>query len=266
MLNNNWSNNNNDKVRYVENGINKEWLTWIDKNLQRKCNMEEIKKILEKTFSTHPQINQILANRFRLSKTVEEIKFPTEKLDLYLIKNFLTREECQDIIQSAKGHYTPSTITTQKTEKDLYFRTSSTCHYTNLRAQGQKVLDRIDRKICNQLRLSSEFSEFIQIQHYVQGNEFKLHHDFFDTKSSKEMEKQGNRTWTFMVFLNEVEKGGETFFKTINVKFQPEQGMALLWNNLNVDGSPNYNTLHAGLPIIAGEKYIITKWFREVPI
>jgi prolyl 4-hydroxylase len=260
MLNNNLSNN--DKVR--GDGITKEWLKWIDENLQRKCNIKEIKKNLEKTFSTHPQINQILADRIRLSKTIEKIKFPTEKLDLYLIKNFLTRKECQDIIQSAKGHCIPSTITTQKTEKDLYFRTSSTCHYTNLTAQGQKFLDKIDQKICNQLQLSSEFSELIQIQHYLQGNEFKLHHDFFDSKSSKEIEKKGNRTWTFMVFLNDVEKGGETFFKTINVKFQPKQGMALLWNNLHENGLPNHNTLHAGLPVIAGEKYIITKWFREL--
>ena len=50
------------------------------------------------------------------------------------------------------------------------------------------------------------------------------------------------------------------------MKFQPEQGMALLWHNLNVDGSPNYDTMHAGLPIVAGEKYIITKWFRQMPI
>lgn len=265
MQNNNLSNN-NYKIRHVENGLNEEWISWIDKNLQRKCDIEEIKKILQKTFSTHHQIDQILSNRFSFQKTVKQIKFPTEKLNLHLIKNFLTEKECQDIIQAANGHFVPSTITSQTTEKDLYFRTSSTCHYTNLGKEGKKVLDKIDNKICNYLQLSSEFGEFVQIQHYVRRNEFKLHHDFFDTTSAKEMEKQGNRTWTFMVFLNNVERGGETYFKTINVKFQPEQGMALLWHNLNVDGSPNYNTMHAGLPIVAGEKYIITKWFREMPL
>jgi len=243
--------------------INNEWILWIDKNLERNCDIKEIRDVLEKAFPLHPQINQILANRFSIQKKIERIKFPTVKMDLYLIQNFLTTEECHNIIQAAKGHYTPSTITTQKTEKDLYFRTSSTCHYNALGAQGKNVLDQIDQKICNKMQLSNKSSEFIQIQHYVEGNEFKLHHDFFDVQSSREMKNQGNRTWTFMVFLNNVEKGGETFFEKINVKFQPKQGMALVWNNLHINGSPNYNTLHAGLPILTGEKYIITKWFRQ---
>jgi prolyl 4-hydroxylase len=38
--------------------------------------------------------------------------------------------------------------------------------------------------------------------------------------------------------------------------------MALLWNNLLPDGSPNKETMHAGEPVTSGHKIIITKWFR----
>jgi prolyl 4-hydroxylase len=37
----------------------------------------------------------------------------------------------------------------------------------------------------------------------------------------------------------------------------------LIWNNLLPDGSPNYDTLHEGMRVTEGQKYIITKWFRE---
>jgi hypothetical protein len=57
--------------------------------------------------------------------------------------------ECQDIIQAANGHFVSSTITSQTTEKDLYFCTSSTCHYTNLEKEGKKVLDKIDNYLQN---------------------------------------------------------------------------------------------------------------------
>ena len=43
----------------------------------------------------------------------------------------------------------------------------------------------------------------------------------------------------------------------------PRKGMLLAWNNMNPDGSPNTATLHEGMPVVEGVKYIVTKWFRE---
>jgi prolyl 4-hydroxylase len=73
---------------------------------------------------------------------------------------------------------------------------------------------------------------------------------------------RGNRTWSFMVYLNEGMEGGGTRFTALNHTFQPKTGMAVLWNNLNADGTPNTATMHAGEPVIRGHKVIITKWFR----
>lgn len=66
-----------------------------------------------------------------------------------------------------------------------------------------------------------------------------------------------------MIYLNNVEDGGSTYMKEIDHRFKPKLGMTLIWCSLNDNGEPNINTLHAGEPIIKGEKYIITKWFRE---
>ena len=44
---------------------------------------------------------------------------------------------------------------------------------------------------------------------------------------------------------------------------EPETGKLVAWNNLLADGSPNGATLHQGMKVRRGTKYVITKWFRE---
>lgn len=68
-----------------------------------------------------------------------------------------------------------------------------------------------------------------------------------------------------MIYLNDVERGGETHFPYCEFKVPPKEGMVLIWNNLLSDGAPNDNSLHAALPVEAGMKYVVTKWFRERP-
>jgi prolyl 4-hydroxylase len=65
-----------------------------------------------------------------------------------------------------------------------------------------------------------------------------------------------------MVYLNDGMEGGATRFTKIDYVAAPKAGMALLWNNLNADGSPNPHTMHCGEPVTQGHKIIITKWFR----
>ena len=66
-----------------------------------------------------------------------------------------------------------------------------------------------------------------------------------------------------MLYLNQPEDGGATRFRAIGKTIRPETGKLLLWNNLNPDGSPNEATLHQGMKVRKGTKYIVTLWFRE---
>ena len=66
-----------------------------------------------------------------------------------------------------------------------------------------------------------------------------------------------------MIYLNQPEDGGATRFKTIGKTIQPETGKLLAWNNLLPDGRPNPATLHQGMKVRRGTKYILTKWFRR---
>jgi prolyl 4-hydroxylase len=68
-----------------------------------------------------------------------------------------------------------------------------------------------------------------------------------------------------MVYLGDVPSGGGTRFERIGRTFEPDEGALLIWNNRLADGTPNPATLHHGLPVRKGVKYVITRWYRERP-
>src|SRR5436190_1729989 len=104
--------------------------------------------------------------------------------------------------------------------------------------------------------IEQKYAEPSQGQYYEITQEFKPHTDYFE---HYELEKHstptlGQRTWTFMIYLNDVEEGGHTSFVNVGLSIPPKRGMAVLWNNLKADGMPNYDTLHHGTPVKRGYK------------
>ena len=66
-----------------------------------------------------------------------------------------------------------------------------------------------------------------------------------------------------MVYLDRPEAGGATSFPFVPIAIPPTPGMLLAWDNMDREGAPNPQSRHAGLPVEAGAKHILTKWFRE---
>lgn len=182
------------------------------------------------------------------------------KIELYALDDFMSAEDCLRLIEFAAGHLIASPVTSDG--GDPYFRTSKTCLLAHLRTPlGLEI----DARICRTLGIRPAYGEGIQVQRYDVGEEFKTHTDYFEpgTRTHRSFATlRGNRTWTFMVYLNEGMEGGGTRFADIDTVVQPKLGMALLWNNLHPDGSPNTATHHSGEPVTSGHKVIITKWFR----
>ena len=187
-------------------------------------------------------------------------KAKTDDAEFYTLENFLTDEECKKITTLIKKKLRPSTIV-NKHEPDKNFRTSRTC---DLGIMDDPFIKEIDLRICKTLGIDPSYSEVMQGQYYQPGEEFKAHTDYFEGKYYDEFAaEQGQRTYTFMVYLNDVKKGGETEFLKLDKKIMPKLGTAIIWNNLNDDGSVNPKTLHQAHPVKAGYKSIITKWFRS---
>jgi prolyl 4-hydroxylase len=130
---------------------------------------------------------------------------------------------------------------------------------------GEPAVRALDEKICGAMGLDPALAEVSQGQYYEITQEFKPHTDYFEAYElgRHSTPTLGQRTWTFMIYLNDVQAGGETAFVNVGLVIPPKQGTAVLWNNLRPDGSGNYDTLHHGTPVTAGYKAIITKWFRK---
>jgi ribosomal protein L16 Arg81 hydroxylase len=184
-----------------------------------------------------------------------------DKAQLCVIENFLSDYECDELIKLINTELFPSKVSYP--DENIGQRTSSTC---DLGFLDNQVVRQLEEKIANCLGLSLKFSEIIQGQKYEVGQEFKPHTDFFDPNGEEYRlyaSERGNRTWTFMIYLNDTTAGGETDFPQLGKRFAPQKGTAVAWNNLDKEGKPNHNTLHCGMPVIEGEKFIVTKWFCE---
>ncbi len=189
-------------------------------------------------------------------------KVPSPKVEMLTVPGFLPHALCTELRDLIDANRRPSTIADPN--GDDYFRTSETC---DLDANHPAVQD-LEARLFALNGIPIEYGEPVQGQRYEVGNEFKAHTDYFEP-SGADFEKYtsvaGNRTWTFMAYLNDVPAGGATRFKVIDKIFQPQQGMLLCWNNHRPDGSLNAATLHHAMKVRKGLKYVITKWYREGP-
>jgi prolyl 4-hydroxylase len=232
-----------------------EWKDWVAHNVARGCSITDLYNTLVRE-GFAPQA----AERELNLRTVALKRLPSERIELYTAEQFLLPKECQELIEIIKRSLRPSTISHDGTA-EASFRTSRTCDLVG----GEPEVRALDQKICGAMGLAPALAEPSQGQYYEITQEFKPHTDYFE---AYELERNstptlGQRTWTFMVYLNDVDAGGETAFVNAGLVIPPRQGTALLWNNLRADGSGNYDTLHHGMPVKAGYKAIITKWFRR---
>ena len=184
----------------------------------------------------------------------------SDRIELFSLHHFLTRIECAGLIAQIDANRRPSTIADHN--GDAYFRTSETCDFdvTN------RLVIALDAKLAWISGIDPAFGEPCQGQRYDVGQEFKPHTDFFEPDGAdyeKYCANSGQRSWTFMIYLNDVTAGGGTRFPEINRTFQPERGTLLAWNNRLADGSGNPAALHHGMPVRKGAKYVITWWYRE---
>jgi prolyl 4-hydroxylase len=190
-------------------------------------------------------------------------RVPSPKLDLFVVRGFLDPETCAAIVERIDSKRRPSTIADYSGTEN--YRTSETCDL----APADPVVAEVDQRICDLLGIAPEHGELIQGQRYAVGQEFRPHTDTFNPGGYDyyvHTAEGGQRTWTAMIYLNEPQEGGGTRFKAIRKTVQPEAGKLLAWNNLREDGLPNDSTIHQGMKVRRGTKYIITKWFRERPI
>lgn len=196
----------------------------------------------------------------------------------FIYHNFLSKYECNYLIELAKPHMEKSTVVDSATgrSKDSRVRTSSG---TFLKRGRDKIVRNIEKRIADFTFMPVEHGEGLQVLHYEVGQKYEPHFDYFSDEFNTK--NGGQRIATVLMYLSDVEEGGETVFpaakgnistvpwwnelsecakKGLSVK--PKMGDALLFWSMWPDATPDPSSLHGGCPVIRGNKWSSTKWIR----
>ena len=188
-------------------------------------------------------------------------RLPRKDLDLFVKRDFLDAADCAALIERIDATRRPSTLADDLGYEG--FRTSETCDLEDV----DPFVAQINARLAAYAGIDPTYGEPLQGQRYAVGQEFKAHTDYFEPNGidyERYCGRSGNRTWTLMVYLNEPQAGGATRFTRADKMIQPETGKLVAWNNRLPDGGTNPASIHHGMKVRAGTKYIITKWFREL--
>jgi prolyl 4-hydroxylase len=132
-------------------------------------------------------------------------------------------------------------------------------------ARGETALiDCIERRISALVNWPAENGEGLQVLHYGPGAEYKPHYDYFDPAqpgAPSILRRGGQRVGTLVMYLNTPEAGGATVFPDVRLEVAPVKGHAVFFSYDRAH--PVSRSLHGGAPVLAGEKWVATKWMRE---
>ncbi|MFT3814078.1 MAG: 2OG-Fe(II) oxygenase [Acidovorax sp.] len=182
---------------------------------------------------------------------------------IIVFSNLLSPEECDALIDAARPRMARSLTVATRTggEEVNDDRTSNGMFFQ--RGENE-VVRKLEARIARLLDWPEENGEGLQVLHYRPGAEYKPHYDYFDPKEPGTptiLKRGGQRVGTLLVYLNEPENGGGTTFPDVHLEVAPRRGNAVFFSYERPH--PSTRTLHGGAPVIAGEKWIATKWLRE---
>jgi prolyl 4-hydroxylase len=170
------------------------------------------------------------------------------------------------VIQLAAPHVRRSEIVDARTGEARVDPMRNSSHVTLGPRQHDHVLEAIERCIARVTGLPTQHGEFVQVLRYRLGEEFKPHVDYFNESEAgtyQSLADGGQRAQTVLLYLNDGYEGGHTQFPKLAIDIKGRRGDMLHFHNLGPDGLGHKDTLHAGLPVMAGEKWLLSKWIRK---
>lgn len=213
--------------------------------------------------STGPAVLRAGENSYVIDDRTPKVCMSAHGGRIVLFDSFLSDEECDALILSATPKMTRSlTVNNATGESELNdVRTSQGCFF---RRGENELVSRIEERIAKLVNWPLSHGEGIQILCYAPGAEYKPHYDSFDPNfagSASILRRGGQRVGTVVMYLNNPPKGGSTTFPNLGLEVSPRKGSALFF--AYHAGHDDKYALHAGTPVVEGEKWVATKWLRQ---
>lgn len=210
-----------------------------------------------------PRLDQDGALQLDAGDRQVDVLLQMRRPGLAVLGNLLSDAECSALIKAARPSLARSLTVAVKTGGEVlsHDRTSSGMFFT----RGENPLvERIEARIARLLNWPVENGEGLQVLRYLPGAEYKPHHDYFDPAEPGTptiLQRGGQRVATVVMYLQAPAQGGATVFPELGLEVLPQRGHAVFFSYDRPDASTL--SLHGGAPVLAGEKWVATKWLRE---
>lgn len=189
---------------------------------------------------------------------------------IYAVESFVPDAACAWLINAARQNLKPTRIYREDGSIGPdRTRSNSASMFSHL--ASDLVLQLTCRRVATATGTALENQEPCNVLRYGPGQQYLAHFDFFPPIEPGERDDPGKylvygqRVATALVYLNDEYVGGETSFPHLKLNFKGRRGDALIFWNVSEDGACERNSLHAGLPIVRGEKWLLSQWIREKP-
>lgn len=263
------------------------WHEWLLESVARGCDPEVVMEMLlvdggfpedvakialEEAFGKDifpadaklPDVNTRV-NTVDLDGRIANILITVRNPRIVLLDNFLTHEECDELIQSAQKYLKKSMVIDDDKAVDVQNDARTSAGAMFKRGETELILT-IEKRLADLCNWPLDHGEPIQVLRYELNEEYRPHFDWFDPDKPghrMRMVRGGQRVATVILYLSDVAEGGSTVFPKLGLEVRPHKGSALFFANLGSDGFPNEKSFHGGMPVIRGVKFIATKWMRE---
>lgn len=172
---------------------------------------------------------------------------------ILILENVLSHAECDALIDLAKNRLQRAKIGKSHVESDI--RTNSSVFFEQSENESIQI---VEARVSELMSIPVSHAEPLQILHYKPGEQYRPHFDYFTSDNVV-----NNRISTLVMYLNDVEEGGETYFPSLHFAVTPKKGSAVYFEYFYNDHGLNELTLHGGNPVAVGEKWVATQWMRR---
>ncbi len=181
-----------------------------------------------------------------------------------VVPQLFSADECRLLIAASRPHLHASQTADPITGVPLTLQVR-TSHEASLDPLLETTALRlVQLRMAAAAGIDLPYGEQLTVLRYGPGQQYRPHRDYLPP-GTLQMDRPhaGNRTRTVCVYLNPVAAGGDTDFPVAGVRVAPQVGKAVIFDSLHADGTPDPDSLHAGLPVEDGEKWLATLWIRQ---
>ena len=171
--------------------------------------------------------------------------------------------DCEYVIAAASGRMQRSLVHDPRTGGPMLHPMRTSSSMTFAADDSDFWLRQLQRRLAALTDMPLASAEPLAVLRYANGEEYRPHRDYLRDPAELAADAPGQRLRTVFCYLTDVDAGGATDFPLLGVRVEPRRGRVVMFDNVGADGAPDADTLHAGMPVIRGRKWLATLWMRE---